>query len=112
MNKEKGKIISIGDTQTFDSGAKKLSFQIETQSEYPKTISFDLFKGAEKIEHLDNWIKFNAVGDVVEVEYILESREFNGKWYTNASMWRCEKVTEEEPTAVQMGDDTESDLPF
>ncbi len=112
MNKEVGKIISIGDTQTFDSGAKKLSFQIETVGQYPKKISFDLFKGADNVKHLDSFLEFNKVGNMVEVEFILESREYNGKWYTNASMWSCKKVNEEVPTAEQMSDDGDDDLPF
>jgi len=110
--KVKGQIISIGDTQTFDSGAKKLSFQIDNGEQYNNILSFDLFKGAEHVSHLDNFIKFNKVGDSVEVEFNIQCKEYNGKYYTNLQMWRCEKVgeqTETKPTFVAEGDD---DLPF
>ena len=90
--KVKGQIISIGDTQTFDSGAKKLSFQIDNGEQYNNILSFDLFKGAEHVSHLDNFIKFNKVGDSVEVEFNIQCKEYNGKYYTNLQMWRCEKV--------------------
>ena len=97
----------------FDSGAKKLSFQIDNGEQYNNILSFDLFKGAEHVSHLDNFIKFNKVGDSVEVEFNIQCKEHKGKYYTNLQMWRCEKVGEQpQPTASQMGDDSDDDLPF
>jgi hypothetical protein len=90
--KVKGKIISIGEAQTFDSGAKKLEFQIDTGEQYDNIISFDLFKGVEHVTHLDKFLEFNKVGDSVEVEFNIKCREHKGKYYTNLSMWRCEKM--------------------
>lgn len=110
--KAKGIITSIGDTQTFDSGAKKLSFQIDTKEQYNNILSFDLFKGAEHLEHLDNFLKFNKVGDSVEVEFNIQCKEYNGKYFTNLQMWKCEKLgyNQEQPTEqIADGDD---DLPF
>lgn len=109
--KVKGKIISIGDTQTFEGGSKKLSFQIDTGEQYNNIISFDLFKGAEHVSHLDNFLQYNKVGDSVEVEFNIDCKEHNGKWYTNLKMWRCEKAGEQ-PTAAQMSDDSDLDMPF
>jgi len=112
--KVKGEITSISEVQTFESGAKKLSFQIDTKSQYDNILSFDLFKGAQHVSHLDNFLTYNTVGDNVEVEFNIKCKQYNGKYYTNLQMWRCEKVKElEAPTAAQMGDDTEDDdLPF
>ena len=63
------------------------------------------------LQNIENFIKFNKVGDSVEVEFNIQCKEYNGKYYTNLQMWRCEKVgqTETEPTFVVEGDD---DLPF
>ena len=49
---------------------------------------------------------------MVDVEFNIDCREYQGKYYTNLSCWRCDKVTIEETTAVQMGDDSDDDLPF
>jgi len=112
--KVKGKIKAIGETMSFDSGAKKLSFQLDSGEQYNNIYSFDLFKNADNLQHLDKWLEFNKVGNSVEVEFNIDCREYQGKYYTNLSMWRCENAAkEEEPTAVQMGDDSEGDdLPF
>ena len=110
--KVKGKITSISEVQTFDSGAKKLSFQVETTAQYNNLYSFDVFKNADNIQHLNNFIEYNKIGNEVEVEFNIQCKEYNGKYYTNLQMWKCSKVTEE-PTAVDMGDDSDSDsLPF
>ncbi len=90
--KVKGKIISIGNAEELKGGYKKLSFQIDNGEQYNNILSFDLFKGAEHVSHLDNFIKFNKVGDSVEVEFNIQCKEYNGKYYTNLQMWRCEKV--------------------
>ena len=114
--KVKGKIISIGEAQTFDSGAKKLSFQIDTGEQYNNILSFDLFKGVEHLEHLTKFGEFNKVGDSVEVEFNIQCKEHNGKWYTNLSMWRCDKTNSssepnyKEPSASSV--EATDDLPF
>ena len=112
--KIKGEIISIQDPQVFESGAKKLTFQIDTKEQYNNIISFELFKGVDHAEHVDKFTQFNHVGDNVEVEFNIKSQEYNGKWYTALSVWKVEKVGSPVPaTAEQMGDDTEdSSLPF
>lgn len=107
-----GKIISISEVQTFDSGAKKLTFQIDTGSQYDNKISFDLFKGVDHLQHIDNFIKFNKVGDEVNVEYITSSRESKGIWYTSLKMWRCEKVSSDIPKEIQSTPSDFDDLSF
>ncbi len=112
--KVKGKITAISETMTFDSGAKKLSFQLDSGEQYNNLYSFDLFKNADNLQHLDKWLEFNKVGNSVEVEFNIDCREYQGKYYTNLSMWRCENAAkEEEPTAAQMGDDSDGNaLPY
>ena len=61
---------------------KKLSFVIETDGQHPKQICFDVFKD-EKIEMVQN----KAIGSVVTVKFDIESREYNGKYFTNVNAW-------------------------
>ena len=56
--------------------------------------------------------KIQYLGNEVEVEFILESREYNGKWYTNASMWSCKKAEAAQASAQDLGDDSDGDLPW
>ena len=91
-----GKILSISERQTFDSGAQKLSFRIDTLESFNNIIEFDMFKGVEYIKHLDNFENFNAIGDFVDVEFKLNTNHWtkdgNDKVFTSLSAWRVDKV--------------------
>lgn len=82
----KGKIIQILPEQ---SGAgkngqwRKQEYVIETDGQYPKKVCFNLW--GEKIDQ--NPVK---TGDMVTVFFDLESREFNGRWYTDVRGWKIE----------------------
>ena len=47
-----------------------------------------------------------SVGELVKVYFNVESREFNGKWYTNVNAWKIEKpaqaAVQSVPPAVPM----------
>lgn len=63
---------------------KKQEFILETQGQYPKKICFSIW--GEKVD------QFNvAVGDMINVSVDLESREYNGRWYTEARAWKVAK---------------------
>lgn len=83
-----GKLIKILDTQTGTSKAgkewSKKSFVIETDSKYNNEICFDLF-GEEKIALLSQ-----EIGSEIKVKYNLSSREYNGRYYTQAQAWFIE----------------------
>jgi hypothetical protein len=63
---------------------KKQEFILETQSQYPKKICFSVW--GDKIDQYNL-----AIGDMVNVSVDLESREYNGRWYTEARAWKIEK---------------------
>tara|TARA_R110000744_G_scaffold17850_1_gene48094 strand:+ start:2256 stop:2624 length:369 start_codon:yes stop_codon:yes gene_type:complete len=63
---------------------KKISFVIETEGDYPKTVCFGIF-GEEKV---DNFVKFNKIGQRVDVSFDVESREYKGKYYTDLNAWK------------------------
>lgn len=65
---------------------RKRSFVIETMdTQYPKKVCFDVW--GDKIDQLQTV----GIGEEIEVSFDIESREFNGKWYTNAKAWKFEK---------------------
>ena len=49
---------------------------LQTSEQYPKSIAFDMFN--DKIRTLQ-------VGQAVHVQLSLESREYNGRWFTNVN---------------------------
>ena len=44
------------------------------------------------------------VGDKVNVSVNIESREYNGRWYTDVRAWRIQKVQSEQPAAAPIPD--------
>lgn len=59
---------------------KKQDCVLETESQYPRKVCFNLFG--------DNVDKFPVqVGQKVTVSIDIESREFNGRWYTDVRAW-------------------------
>jgi len=111
----KGKVIQLLQPQTGMGKKgqwKKQEFIVETQAQYPKKVCLSAW--GDKID------QFNlAVGDVVNVSVDLESREYNGRWYTEARAWKLEKGSEgsfsaplptEEPYIVD--NNASDDLPF
>jgi len=94
--KVKGKIVKILEVEKGTSKAgkewKKLNFVIDTGSEYNPEVCFQLF-GDEKVE---NFQKYNKVGQEVEVAFNVSSREFNGKYYHNLDAWKVFKSESKE----------------
>lgn len=97
-----GKLIKILDAQKFTSkrdGSEivKHAFVIETQGQYPKNICFSVI-GDDKFAQMAL-----AVGNTYNVSFDIESREWNGKWFTEASAWRalCVDGQQQAPTTQQ-----------
>ena len=44
------------------------------------------------------------VGDKANVSCNIESREYNGRWYTDVRAWRIQKVQPEQPAAAPIPD--------
>ncbi|MDR2805812.1 MAG: DUF3127 domain-containing protein [Dysgonamonadaceae bacterium] len=62
---------------------KKQDIIVETQDQYPKKISVALW--GTKFQH----VSLNP-GELYTIDFDVESREFNGKWYTDVKAWRIE----------------------
>ena len=99
-----GKIIQVlqeqgGVSRTSGKEWKMQAYVLETQEQYPRKVHFEIFG--------DDRIKANPcrVDDIVTVSFDLESREFNGRWYTSVRAWKVE-TGEQEAT-----DDSVADAP-
>ena len=110
--KTTGKIIKMLEVESGKSPKgewKKQTFVIDTGEEYNNIIAFDVF-GAEKVENLT---KYNKVGDDVNVQFNISTREHQGKFYTNLQAWRIEKAGEVTNAERQPERElVEDDLPF
>ena len=89
---QRGTILSITEVETLANGAAKLSYRIDTGDQYSPIREFEIYKGADHVEHAHNFAKYNKVGDVVDVEFEIRTREWETKIYTNLSHWKCTKV--------------------
>jgi len=61
-------------------------FVVETQGAYPRKVCFQIW-GEEKINEM-----LPEIGDVVDVHYEIESREFKGSWYTTVKAWKVKNL--------------------
>lgn len=88
----------------------KQGFVIEGDTKFPRSVSFDIF-GVDKQQSFE---KSQSVGDIIEVYFDIESREYNGKWYTNLQVWKWEtKTSVSTPENTPIGEGVEpDDLPF
>jgi len=111
MYKVKGSIASISEKKVLDNGATVLDYVVDHAGDngYVTKYALSMYKKPEYAEHIDNFLQFNKVGDVVEVEFTIRSSEYNGKIYNNLNHWRCDKVEMSPSEAVTTEKD---DLPF
>lgn len=81
-----GKIIQIwpetGGTSRAGKEWKKQEFLIETIESYPKKVCLSVM--GEKTNDLKKF----SVGNTVTASLNIESREYQGKWYTDVRAWR------------------------
>lgn len=85
-----GKIIAVLPMQTGEGKNgqwRSQDYVLETKDQYPKKICFNLF-GA-KIDQFPI-----ALNDEVKVSFDIESREWNGRWFTSVRAWKVEKNQE------------------
>ncbi len=66
---------------------KKQDFVIETDSQYPKKVCFSAW--GDKINP-----QLMQEGNQLNVSFDVESREYNGRWYTDLKAWKMEMVGE------------------
>lgn len=97
---------------------KKQGFLVQTNEQYNNLYCFELF-GAEKV---DNFLKYNKVNDSVDVEFNVQTNEWQGKYYTSLQSWKVFKTDsnaeniqakeERALTGFAPKEEEHSDLPF
>lgn len=93
-----GKIISVLEPQRFVSqknGNEYVTtvFVIETQGQYPKKVAFKVM-GEDKFAQMQI-----AVGGFYNVSFDVESREWQGKWFTECQAWRAVRMDGQQAAA-------------
>jgi hypothetical protein len=99
-----GKITHVLDTRT-GSGAKAYTvynYVLETGGQYPKPLAFEVFNTDHGLQ----------VGDTITAQVNLESREYNGKWYTSVKAYKVEKQGGKASERPQFEDSDFQDMPF
>ena len=90
----RGKIIVKLPLQSGTSKAgnpwSKQEYVLETMDAYPKRVHFDFFGERANQYPLE-------VGDLIDLSFDIESREYNGRWYTSIRGWKADKV---DPNAI------------
>ena len=106
----KGKIVQIVDEQSGESAKgpwRKQEYILETDGQYPKQICFMVWN--DKIDEFA--IREN---ESVDVSIDLESREYNGRWYTDVRAWKVVKDASSgfQPQPEDKGDILDDEVPF
>lgn len=73
---------------------KKQEFLIETMDQYPKKVIFSVW--GDKVDFATL-----SAGQPVKVFFDVESREYNGKWYTDCRAWKVEANNGQQAYAPQ-----------
>ena len=63
---------------------QEVIFEQKTQSQFPRRVAVTFFNKADEVNRLHEGVTY-------VVSFDLESREFNGRWYTDVRAWKIEK---------------------
>ena len=103
-----GKVIQVLPLQTGQGKNgewRKQDFVIEVPGQYPKKVCIAVW--GDKID-----ASSLKEGKDVTVSFDIESREFNGKWYTDVKAWKIEsKGQKQEPGKTSKADDYDNYIP-
>jgi len=83
----------------------KQEFVIETKDQYPKNICFSAW--GDKTDALKNLNE----GETITVSFNPESREYNGRWYTDLRAWKISKAGSAPMQQDVPPEFTEDDIP-
>lgn len=78
------KVLPLQSGQGKNGVWKKQEYVLEYGDQYPKLVCFNLW--GEKVDQFPL-----GEGDIATVYFDVESREYNGKYYTDVKAWKVEK---------------------
>ncbi len=84
------KVLPIEKGQKKDGSGEwqKLQFVLDNNAQYNNIFCFEVF-GDEKVE---NFNKYNKVGDVVKVDFNVSTNEWKGRYFTSLQAWKIFKA--------------------
>ena len=89
-----GKIIQVlepqGGTSRAGNAWRKQEYVLETADNYPKKVCFHFF--GDRIDQ--NPLQ---IGDFITLYFDIESREYNGRWFTEVRAWRIVRKAAQQP---------------
>ncbi len=77
------KVLAMQTGQGANGEWKKQDIIVETDAQYPKKICISVW--GDKINPAQL-----QIGNLLQVDFDVESREFNNKWYTDLKAWKIE----------------------
>jgi hypothetical protein len=118
-----GKVVQkLSQTEGISKAGKpwsKQEFVIETQEQYPRKVCISIMN--EKVTELQQYNE----GDMITAAINIESREWNGKWYTEVRAWKLQGTPSAKspdnggkeyqmpgPDNMSFSESTDDDLPF
>jgi hypothetical protein len=85
---------------------KKQDIIVETDGQYSKKVCISIW--GDKIN--DDQL---LTGNLLKIDFDIESREYNGKWYTDLKAWKIEMTTSENTNKDSVIPNNEDEiLPF
>jgi hypothetical protein len=91
---------------------KKQDIIVETEATYPKKICVSVW--GDKMD-----ASLLQTGNQLKIDFDVESREYNGRWYTDVKAWKIELAAPASasagstmPNTTEIGMREEDDLPF
>ncbi len=91
----KGRLVKVLPVQTGQGRNgewKKQDFVLEMDGTYPKKVCISVW--GDKV-NLGSFVE----GSILVASIDIESREFNGKWYTNVTAWKVDAAGNEQQQA-------------
>ncbi len=90
---------------------KKKDIIVETEGQYPKKICISIW--GDKIDE-----SLLQLGNLLKIDFDIESREYNGRWFTDIKAWKIEiagNATSENQNSILPDDNStlnDEDIPF
>lgn len=75
---------------------RKKEYVLETEDTYPKKVHFDFF--GDRVDQFPL-----KVGQRIKLSFDIESREYNGRWFTSIRGWRAEDADSAPAAAAPAG---------
>lgn len=70
---------------------RSVTYVLETQEHYPKKLAFDVTN--DKIDQLNI-----QVGEILTVQFDINAREYNERWFNSINAWNVIRQTQQAPT--------------